>query len=135
MNVKVRYSGIQNELESCGKEGCHFLTLLSIAEETINEPIDLLDAIRLCKENNVLADDFFVKDNCGLLCILTGKSWTMAEVSVLPDVINDNEYTEAIYFNPRTKFKHYRRRGFDTLKDSVTVKEGDVIAYRIYKWS
>lgn len=134
-DTKTRYSGIQSELKVCGSEGCHFLSLLSIAEEVIKEPIDLLDAIRLAKDNNLIDDEFTVLDNCALLCVLTGKSWRQSEVGTLPDIILDNEYTEVIYYNPRTKFKHYRRRGFDTLKNSVTVKEGRVFAYRIYKHS
>lgn len=33
MTVKERYSGIQTILGDCHTDGCHFLTLLSIAEE------------------------------------------------------------------------------------------------------
>lgn len=134
-STKKRYSGIQTILGACGEGGCHFLTLCSIAEETNEEPVDLIYAIRLALDNKLMNKEFYVTDNCALLMCLTGKTWTQTEVKELPEIINDNEYTEAIYFNPRTQFKHFRRRGFDTLVDSVTVKEGNVIAYRIYKWS
>jgi len=135
-NTKRRYSGIQTILQDLDfHQSCHFLALCSIAEEVNGEPIDFLDVIRVAFENKLIDKEFFVQDNCGLLSVLTGKSWAMTEVGELPEVINDNEYTEAIYFNPRTKFKHFRRRGFDTLENSVTVKEGYISSYRIYRWS
>lgn len=136
MNTKRRYSGIQDILQGLKwSDCCHFLALMSIAEEVIDEPVDFLELIRIAKEHRLIDDEFTVLDNCGLLAAMTGKTWVQTEVSTLPDVILDNEYTEVIYYNPRTKFKHFRRRGFDTLKDSVTVREGYILNYRIYKYT
>lgn len=133
MNTKQRYTEIQFLLGKCGESGCHFLSLLSIIEEVNNEPVDLIEAIKVCLSKNYIDENFFVKDGDGLLEYFTGKKWTRKIVETLPSKIKDNEYTEVIYFNPRTNKFHYRRRGFDTLKSSITIKEGYILKY--YIWS
>ena len=131
--VKQRYEGIQTILKACGDEGCHFLTLCTIAEEAIHRPLDLIDTIHLLQSKKLMTSDFFVNDDgTKVLSLLTdGKKWTRKDVEKLPP-IGDNDYTEAIYFNPRTQLRHYRRRYMDTLKYSVTVEEGYIESYRIY---
>lgn len=133
MTVKNRYNEIQSILGKCYEYGCHFLSLLSIIEEVNNEPVDLIEAIKICQSKGFIDSEFFVKAGDELLEYFTGKKWTRKTVETLPKKIEDNWYTEAIYFNPRTNLYHYRRRGWDTLIDSKTVKEGYVIKY--YIWS
>lgn len=132
MKVKDRYFGLQTALKKGGDEGCHFLTLCSIIEEVNQEPIDLIEAIKVCQSKGFMDSNFFVKAGDSLLEYFTGKKWSRRKVEILPPVIKDNEYTEAIYYNPRTEVYHYRRRGFDTVIDSVTVKEGYIIGYYIW---
>lgn len=135
--IKERYKGIQTILEACGKDGCHFLTLCSIADEWRYEHnlpfIDIIDTIHLLHQGKLMSSDFFIKDDgTKVLSLLTeGKKWTKKNVDKLPR-IRDNDYTEVVYFNPRTKFKHFRRRPYDTLTYSVTVAEGYILEYRIY---
>lgn len=137
MTVKERYEGLQTFFLSMHHNSCHFLTLCSIADEYRADHglgyIDFVEAIRLVQSKGLMDNECYIKDDgCKILSLLTnGKKWTRKDVEVLPP-IGDNDYTEAIYFNPRTQFKHYRRRYFDTLVDSVTVKEGSIIQYRIY---
>lgn len=129
--VRKRYEGIQTVLQVCGDEGCHFLTLLTIAEEQSGQKYDLIDTIHQCLAKHYIQDDFYVLKDTLILKMLTGKKWTRKDVEKLPP-IGDNDYTEAIYFNPRTQYHHYRRRYMDTLKQSVTVLEGYIESYRIY---
>lgn len=137
MTVKERYEHLQTLFLAAHESSCHFLVLCSIADEyRYNyglEYIDLLWAIRTCQSRGLVKSDFYVKDDgCKILSLLTeGKKWTRKDVEILP-LIRDNDYTEAEYFNPRTQFTHFRRRYFDTLRDSVTVKEGYIKQYRIY---
>lgn len=132
MNVKQRYNEIQSILKKCGEFGCHFLSLLSIIEDVNGESVDLIEAIRISQSKGFVDSEFFVKAGDKLLEYFTGKKWTRKIVETLPSKIKDNEYTEAIYFNPRTNLYHYRRRGWDTLIDSKTVKEGYVLKYYIW---
>lgn len=137
MTVKERYEGLQTFFLTMHHEACHFLVLCSIADEYRQDHglpyIDFIEAIRLVQSKGLMDNECFIKDDgCGVLSLLTGgKKWTRRDVEVLPP-IRDNDYTEAVYFNPRTQFKHFRRRYFDTLRDSITVKEGSIIQYRIY---
>ena len=130
--LATRYNGIQDDLKNIHEYGCHFLTLCSIAEEYNNSPVDLIFAIQTARHNHVIDDEFTVLDNCKLLSLLTGVTWRQRTVKELPPVIGDNEYTEVVYHNKRTGYKHYRRRSVDTLRNSVTVKEGYILEYRIY---
>lgn len=132
MTVKNRYQDLQTMLKHCGNEGCHFLALCSIIEEVNQEPVDLIEAIKVCQSKGFIDYNFFVKAGDSLLEYFTGKKWLRKKVEVLPPVIKDNEYTEVIYYNPRTECYHYRRRGFDTVTDSVTVKKGYIIGYYIW---
>lgn len=134
MTPKQRYSGIQTIAEKLNKYGCHFLTLLSIAEEESETTIDLIEAIRIAQTMKWMSKDFevTVEGSLNLLEYYTDKKWKRATVTNLPKVIKDNEYTEAVYFNPRTGLTHYRRRGYDTLDKSVTVAEGYIKKYYIY---
>lgn len=136
MTVKQRYEGLQTALERCGADGCHFLTLCSIADEyrvSHGLPyIDLIEAIRTCQSRGLLRADFYIKDDgTNVLRLLTNKKWSRKDVETLGPIY-DNDYTEAVYFNPRTQFRHYRRRYMDTLDHSVTVEEGYIEQYRIY---
>lgn len=137
MTVRERYQGLQSLAQSLHDDGCHFLTLCSIADEYRFDHdipyIDLIWAIRTLRSKGLIDDSFYVHDDgCRVLSILTeGKKWTRKDVVSLP-VIYDNDYTEAVYFNPRTQFHHFRRRSIDTLNYSVTVAEGYIESYRIY---
>lgn len=132
MTVKNRYQGLQTILQSCGDEGCHFLALCSIIEEVNQRPLDLIEAIRVSQSKGWVKSDFFCKNGDLFLNYFTNKNWKRREVEKLPDEIKENEYTEAIYFNPRTEYCHYRRRGFDTIDNSLTVREGYVMKYYIW---
>ena len=134
MTVRDRYEGLQSTLLVCGDGGCHFLSLCSIIEDVNKQPLDLIDAIRTSMSKGWFSTDFTGKDAIAFLEHYTNKKWSRKEVDILP-IINYNDYTEAVYFNPRTKIHHYRRRGYDTLNHSITVEEGYVEKYYVYTWA
>ena len=137
MIPRERYENLQTELLALHKDGCHFLTLCSIADEYRYDHglpyLDFIWAYRTCQSKGLITRDCYVNDDgCGILSLLTdGKKWTRKDVEKVGQV-NDNDYTEAVYFNPRTRFHHFRRRYFDTLVHSVTVEEGYIESVRIY---
>lgn len=132
MTTQQRYEGFQSIAKALGSDGCHFLVLCSIIEEYTGNPLDLIHVIRTCLDKGWITNDFTVLgDGTWILTYFTGAKWTRKEVVKLP-VIRDNDYTEAIWYNPRTGYHHYRRRYFDTLDCSVTVKEGYIEKYYIY---
>lgn len=134
--IKSRYEGLQSLFGTMKDESCHFLTLCSIADEYLfahdGPYIDLIGIIRTSQTKGWITDDFYVtNDGTPILEHLTGKKWTRKEVVKLP-TIGDNDYTEAIWYNPQTGYHHYRRRYFDTLNKSKTVAEGYIEKYYIY---
>ena len=131
-NSSLRYKNSQTLMKQFGETGCTFLCILSIAEETIEKPIDFFDAYNKCYK--YLGKDLTVKDNLKILNILTGKNWVRKETDSIDRTLSDNEFSIAIYYNPRTGRHHYRRRSFDTLQDSITVKEGTIEKYYIYSY-
>lgn len=134
MGAKERYSGLQTLLEDCGKYGCLFLCLLSIAEEMTGKRYDIITTIHLCMTKGWLSKDFFVNDNLSILEELTGVKWSRRTVSSLP-TIGERDYTVVKYYNEKTKYTHFKRRGYDTLVYSKTVAEGRIEGYYIYSWS
>lgn len=134
MIPKERYTDIQTILQNCGANGCLFLSICSIAEEQIGIHVDLIECIKTCLSRGWLTEQFYVKDSLAILNYLTGKTWFRNEYRELPLTLSGNQYVVVIYYNRRTGFTHFRRRAYDTIKDSVTVKEGVIIGYYIYSY-
>lgn len=140
VTTKEKFNGAQTMFKVANNYACHFMTLLSIAEEENirmgkeHPGVDFLEARVVASKMKWMDDEFTVtvQGSLDLLEYYTGKKWTREEVKTLPSNLKDNQYTEAIHYNERTGFKHYHRRSMDTLVDSVTVKEGKIIAYYIY---
>lgn len=128
--MKSRYEHIQTILTNIGSDGCYFLSLLSIAEEylnskILNSKIDLIDALYKALSNNYIDGTYFVKDALRLLEALTNVRWSLS-------YDKKSKYEVDVYFNKRTGYKHFRRPEFDTLLNSVTVKEGAIIEKRFF---
>lgn len=133
MDVKKRYKGTQTVMKNTGESGCLFLSLLSIAEEYRGTPIDFIDAYNKCVEKGLLKKDLFCNDQEKILETFTGKKWKKTVLKELPDhPVPENMYTVEKWFNKRTGFTHFKRRMFDTLESSVTVKEGSIVEYYCY---
>ena len=132
--MKSRYEGIQNKLWNM-REGCFFLSLLSVAEEFNLEhgrgKVDLVDAVNMAFDNNYVTSDYTVKKDCELLSKLTGRKVTKKVTSVC-GVLDDNEYSIVKYLNKEKTANHFRRRYFDVYTNSMTVKEGTIVSYYIY---
>ena len=125
-----RYEGIQNKLWGI-KEGCFFLSLISIAEEYNKKKIDLVDAVNMAFERKLVGNDFTVYDDCKLLKNLTGKKVTR-RVTTNCGILKDNEYSIMKYINKEGTANHFRRRYFDVYVNSKTVSEGKFLNYYIY---
>lgn len=138
MDIRERYEGLQTALAAAGTDGCHFLVLCSIADEALRDMhsdkrVDLIEAIRTAQKAKWMDSEYTVTvaGSLAFLQYWTGRKWTRKDVEKLPTIAY-NQYTEAIYFNPDTGIRHYRRRYFDTLQYSRTVTEGYVEHYYIY---
>ena len=134
MGSKQRYSGLQTLFGVAHDTSCLFLCMLSIAEEQTGHDIDFITAYNVCLKMGAIDEQFYCTNQELILKILTGKEWTKQIIHKLPDKIPDKMYTVEKWYNPRTNFTHFKRRAFDTLKASVTVKEGKLVEYYTYTW-
>ena len=137
---KEKYIGLQSKLwshsallQSMGSYSCLFLSLCSIAEEYLEETgnskkLDILEAAIGCRERGLI-DEEWTCSSVEILDFLTGAKWGRQELKALPEKVPDNMYTVEKWYNKRTGFTHFRRRWGDTLKESVTVKEGKLVCY------
>lgn len=132
MTTKQRYEGIQTAFLNANKYACLFLSLLSIAEEYSSTQLDFIEAYRRCRSKGLIDDDFYCKDQEAILYDLTGTRWKKQIMKKLPEIVPDLMYTVEKWYNPRTDFTHFKRRGFDTLIGSITVKEGSIKEYYTY---
>ncbi len=131
--IKSRYSGIQTKMKCIYDGGCLFFCLCTIIEEVTNMPCDICGLIQESTARGWLAPDFTVNDSLAILNCATGRVFKRIESPTLPPVVADNQFTIEKWYNPRTKFTHFKRRFVDTLQSSVTVKEGKIIEYYIYQ--
>lgn len=133
MTVKDRYTGIQDLFKVVGSDGCLFLSLCSIIEEVNEQPVDIIDVLKTSIDNKWVDEKMYVLDSLALLGHWTNKKWARKEVASL-GIIRDNDYTIAKWYNSRTGFTHFRRRGWDTVVNSQTVKQGKLKGYYIYTY-
>lgn len=122
---RERYVGLQNILTECGKYGCLYLCLASIAEEATGLPVDLIKEIRIGQAAGWLAKDFTCNDSLAILTHMTGMEWTRLIVPYRlfnPEAVGEDDYTIAKWVLGRTT--HFRRRSWDVYDNSNTVKRG-----------
>ena len=132
--LKARYSGIQSMLHHINTDGCLFLSLCTIIEEVTGKPADIVGIVQKGMKSGWLKEDYEVKDSLKMLSDFTGGKWTRREVSVLPAVIEETEFTIEKWYNPKTGFTHFKRRFVDTLFNSATVRFGKIKEYYIYSY-
>lgn len=128
--MRSRYEGLQNRLWGI-REGCFFLSLLSVAEEFNCKKVDFIDAVNMAFEKKWLKDDYTVLNDVALLEWLTGRK-VRKEVIVECGIVKANQYTIAKYVNREGDRNHFRRRGWDVYENSKTVREGHVMCYYVY---
>ena len=85
--------------------------------------------------NCLFHEEFFVKDSAAVLSHLTGAKWERKLSEKLPDIVPENTYTVERWYNPKTRYTHFRRRWGDTLVDSNTVRNGKLTQYYLFSVS
>lgn len=130
--TKARYTDIQTVMKKCGESGCLFLCLLSICEEVLGLELDFITSYHLCFNKGLIDSDFYCKDSLEILHTLTGKNWIREVKTFLPNHIPDEMYTVEVWKYKDTS--HFRRRGYDVIRNSQTVAKGKLVYYYCYSW-
>jgi hypothetical protein len=130
--------GAQDFIRTVGEEGCYALTLCKIAEVEgyLNIPVyKTLKAIVKGVSEGCIKEDMTVLDGAMFLRHITGESWTKEYKDAGYKPVK-GDYLIAEWFNKRTGKTHFTLEypvKWNSLKDSVTVREGVIRSYRLYR--
>ena len=122
---------LQNTLiKNLYESGCYFLCICEIAERHTGRPVDIIKTAVKALEEGWIEEDFTILRPAQILEYLTEKSWVCIKSE--KESKEPDSYTVQCYKNNRTGYTHFRMEDWDSLKDSVTVREGKIISYRIF---
>ena len=122
---------LQNTLiKKLSDYGCYFLCLCEIAERHTGQPVDIIRTAVKALEEGWIEEDFTIQRPTEILKYLTEKSWVCIKSE--KESKSPDSYAIQCYKNERTGYTHFRMEDWDSLKDSVTVKEGKIDSYRIF---
>jgi hypothetical protein len=131
-------NGIQDFIKAIGDEGCYALCLCKVAEIYNRTSVFARDAVVFVERGvsaGNIAPDMTVLDGAAFLWDMTGRKWTK-EYKPAGYKPADGDYLIAEWFNKRTGLTHFTLEypvKWNSLRDSVTVKEGVIRSYRLYR--
>jgi hypothetical protein len=133
-------NGAQSFIKAIGDGGCYALCLCTAAdlEAEFTDEFPAGTTVNLIKagvKKGFLKDDMTVMDGAAFLQLISGRKWTK-EYKDAGYVPQKGDYLVAEWFNRRTGLTHFTLEypvKWDGLKDSVTVKEGKIRSYRLYR--
>lgn len=124
-------NSIQKKLEKIGLEGCYFLSILHACNVTDERIISIYDH---CVKNGWMLEDCYIENPEAIVKFLLRKEVICYK--------SDKDETDALfrvarYYNDRTGYSHFvlvTDNGiWDPRGSSVTVKEGRIVDYRIFR--
>jgi hypothetical protein len=143
METKL-FAGIQTFFQEAGQAACYALSIIKIAERITGQIIDpfaaLVDGIekrhiRYNWNNQDDGDNFFVADPAALLSALTGRPVTVRKKTNINRGPAPREYIVQCWERQAVgkTITHFRLPDWDSLKDSLTVKNGRVTSLRVFR--
>jgi hypothetical protein len=132
--------GVQDEIATIGEAGCYALTLCRIMglvkfDELGFDMADAVGFINTAISNGFIGKDMTVLDGALFLSGRMQTKWTKEYKD--PDYQpKKGDYLIAEWFNKRTGKTHFTLEypeKWNSLSDSVTVKEGYIKSYRLYR--
>jgi hypothetical protein len=125
--------GAQDFIKTVGEEGCYALTLCRVAQ-SVSAGVAVM-YIQGGVANGSVKDDMTVLDGAAFLRYMTDKKWTKEyrDAGYKP---REGDYLIAEWYNKRTGKTHFTLEypvKWNSLRDSVTVNEGSIRSYRLYR--
>jgi hypothetical protein len=140
--IIILKEGVQQDfIKKIGDEGCYALCLCKVKE--LHNPYGAITpgesvyCIELGIKKGYIKEDMTVLDGAGFLYYSSGSRcrWTK-EYKPADYKPVDGDYLIAEWFNKRTGLTHFTLEypeKWNSLMDSVTVKEGAIRSYRLYR--
>ena len=120
-------AGLQNTLlQDMSDYGCYFIDLCKVIEMETRKEINLIDMAYYAIQRNYMGNDFEMKLPAKFLEDFLNTKVTIHYTTTKP---NTRYYVEC-WYNDRTGYTHFKLPDWDSLTDSVTVKEGYIKSYR-----
>lgn len=124
-------NNIQKKLKTIGSEGCYFLCILQACNVPDERIISIYD---YCVKNKWMLEDCYIENPDAIVKFLLKKAVFCYKSD---KVETDALFCIARYYNDRTKYSHFvlvTDDGiWDPLGTSVTVTEGHIADYRIFR--
>jgi hypothetical protein len=130
-------TGAQDFIRTIGEEGCYALTLCKTAELYVL-PMDEPGAFAVIDQGvkkGFIKPDMTVVDGAAFLEYVTGSEWTKEYKDAGYKPVK-GDYLVAEWFNRRTGKTHFTLEypvKWDGMASSVTVREGAIRSYRLYR--
>lgn len=118
---------IQRELETIGKYGCYFLSLLKIGGDGYIK--NFYEYYKVFNNLGWMDADCTILNPSKILNLLLGKNVEVVKSETLDE---NADFIVEYWFNPRTGFHHFKLPDWDPLGESVTCKEGYIESYRLF---
>ena len=129
----------QKLMETLGKVGCYFLSIVHLAEQVTLERIDAVEAFLFGIDQGFVRRDCFVERPAPIIDELTGVHWGMKKTTA--DYIPGPGELEVLRFERQevgALIGHFvvgdghGRVAWDPYGDSKTVREGSLVSKRVF---
>lgn len=129
----------QKVMETLGKSGCYFLSIIHLAETATHERIDAVEQFMLALSQGFIRQDCFVVSPALILSELTGIRWGMKKTTA--DYAAGPDELEILRFERQdvgALIGHFvagdgkGRVAYDPYGDSRTVRDGALISKRVF---
>lgn len=117
--------GLQTVYENIGNYGCGFLAML---EQFGYDDKDITRLYFECIDNGIIDKDCYVKSWQKLADYLSKEKYNAV---ISKNLLPCDFYLE-YWYNPRTGYHHFKLPQWDSLENSVTVREGYLESYRLF---
>jgi hypothetical protein len=130
--------GVQDMIATIGESGCYTLTLCQAASLSCGMQWSMGESVCDIErgiQSGRIKSDMTVLDGATFMYDMTGRHWTKEykDAGYKP---KEGDYLIAEWFNKRTGKTHFTLEypeKWNSLSDSVTVKEGYIKSYRLYR--
>lgn len=132
----------QSFAKSMSKYGCYFFCLIDIATEITNRSYDPMSIALECinlgyidfnPNNYDDTDNFFIRNPCGVLNVLTHRRFSVSKQNATYSPKRDEYVVIRYIIDGKVTDGHFVRKHFDPIQGSVHKKYGKVESYRVFK--
>ena len=138
---------IESFCKSLGNYACYLFSLIDIAEKVTGSTFDVLKVVTDSISKGYVDFNFndyndtnncYVNNPCAVLYMLTGKSWTVKKIvapytPIAGDYIIEAWHKDGNDNKDGSPILHFKRPENNSLQHSVSVEQGKIVSYRVFR--